>query len=162
MHAEAMGWLVRHSRGLGRVGLLVDVGGRNINGSVRPLFDAEKIVGVDLYPGPEVDVVCDVRDWVPDELADVVVCAEVLEHAPDAAGVVKACRRLLKPGGLLLLTAAGTGRAPHSGVDGGPVREGEHYGNVNPLALARWLSCFSQHEITYDARHGDVYAEATA
>jgi SAM-dependent methyltransferase len=162
MHAEALNWLTQHAQGLGRIVLLVDVGGRNINGSVRPLFDAERIIGVDLYPGPEVDVVCDVRGWEPDALADVVVCAEVLEHAPDAAGVVRACRRLLKPGGRLLLTAAAPPRAPHSGHDGLDVREGEYYGNVEPLALAKWLSCFSRHEITYDRHHGDVYAEAIA
>ena len=162
MHAEAMDWLTQRARGLGRIGILIDVGGRNINGSIRPLFDAEKIIGIDLYPGPEVDVVCDIRDWEPDALADVVVCAEVLEHAPDGRGVVQACRRILAPGGRLLLTAAAPPRAPHSGHDGGPVREGEHYANVEPLALAAWLSCFSSHEITYDRHHGDVYAEAIA
>lgn len=35
---------------------------------------------------------------------DVVTCFELLEHVPDPASVVRACARLVKPGGLLFLS----------------------------------------------------------
>jgi 2-polyprenyl-3-methyl-5-hydroxy-6-metoxy-1,4-benzoquinol methylase len=40
----------------------------------------------------------------PDESFDVVVCTETLEHVTDAIGTIKSIRRVLKPGGLLLLS----------------------------------------------------------
>lgn len=35
---------------------------------------------------------------------DVITCMEMLEHVPDPASIVQACHRLLKPGGLILLS----------------------------------------------------------
>jgi len=57
----------------------------------------------------------------------------------------------------------GPGRAPHSGHDGGEVRPGEHYANIEPLALARWLNNAGIHNSTIEYRAGacDVYATAT-
>ncbi|OLE27982.1 MAG: hypothetical protein AUG44_08825 [Actinobacteria bacterium 13_1_20CM_3_71_11] len=162
MHAEALSWFTERAGRFGGLGVVVDVGGRNINGGLRHLFPAERYTGIDLHPGPDVDVVCDIRAWVPGELADVVLCAEVLEHADDGEGVVAACRKLLKPGGVLLLSAAAPPRAPHSGIDGGAIRDGEYYGNVEPDVLRGWLSVFSSCDITYRADVGDVYAEACA
>lgn len=160
MHAEAFDWLTKRAEGLGRLSLVVDVGGRNINGTVRHLFTADRYIAVDLYDGPGVDAVADIRDWQCDQPADLIVCAEVLEHAPRPYEVIDACRRLLKPGGRLLLTAAAPPRLPHSGHDGGPVRDGEHYQNIHPGDLHDWLQHWQTVQITYDAEHGDVYAEA--
>lgn len=162
MHAEALNWFTERAERFGDLGVVVDVGGRNINGGLRHLFRAEQYTGVDLYPGPDVDVVCDIRAWVPPQPADVVLCAEVLEHADDAEGIVAACHKILKPGGVLLLSAAAPPRRPHSAIDGGAIRDGEHYGNIEPDMLRKWLSAFSSCDITYRADVGDVYAEACA
>lgn len=159
MHAEALSWLAGRLADVGPVGSCVDVGGRDINGSVRHLVQAERYTCVDLVDGRGVDVVADITDWSPPGPVDLVVCAEVLEHAPDPEGVVAACRRILRPGGVLLLTAAAPPRAPHSAMDGGPLRDGEHYGNVDPDDLRSWLSGWDS-EVVYDPRHGDVYARA--
>jgi ubiquinone/menaquinone biosynthesis C-methylase UbiE len=53
-----------------------------------------------------IDYVCDITHIsVPDATFDVVLCTEVLEHHPEPIKVVGELARVLKPGGLLLLTA---------------------------------------------------------
>lgn len=160
MHAEAYRWLAARLAEVGHVDSAVDVGGRDINGTVRPHVHADRYTCVDLIAGPGVDVVADVRNWEPQEPVDLVVCAEVLEHADDAAGVVEACGRILARGGTLLLTAAADPRVPHSGMDGAAVRTGEHYANIDPDDLRAWLKGWKSVEVVYDAVHGDVYAHA--
>jgi len=140
----------------------IEVGGRDINGGLRDLFTADQYTCIDLESGPGVDVVADCRDWAPDHPADAVLCAEVLEHAPDPAGIVKTCISYLAPGGLLVLSCAGPGRAPHSGHDGAPwLKPGEHYANILPNDLEDWLAELDDVTVTYAAGPADVYAVGT-
>lgn len=139
---------------------VVEVGGRWINGGVRDLVDCDTYVSLDLYDGDGVDVVADVCDWKPDAPVDLVICCEVIEHAPEPQAVVEACVGMLAPGGTLLLTCAGPDRAPHSGLDGGPVREDEHYRNIKPAEMKRWLADLDA-DVEYHADRGDLYAFAT-
>jgi hypothetical protein len=69
---------------------------------------------------------------------------------------------MLAPGGRLVVTAAAPPRAPHSAVDGGPLRPGEHYRNVDPDALGAWLRGVGFVCETLEAHpdRGDVYALA--
>ncbi len=114
---------------------VIEVGSRDINGTARPLFPNAQWIGLDLYPGPAVDVVCDMMDYTPDALVDLVVCCEVLEHAEGWAAMVHRMATWIKPGGRLLITCAGTGRKPHSHHDGGELRPGEYYGNISSTDL---------------------------
>lgn len=141
-------------------GSVVEVGGRWINGGVRDLVDCDSYVSLDLYDGDGVDVVADVCDWKPDAPVDLVICCEVIEHAPDPEGVVAACVAMLAPGGTFLMTCAGPDRAPHSGLDGGEVREDEHYRNIKPAEMKRWLADLDA-EVEYHKDRGDLYAFAT-
>lgn len=160
MHAEALSYIAAHIP----VGVrsVLEFGSRNINGTVRDLVPTvERYVGVDVMAGPGVDIVCDagVVLVMDDEetpldfkarLFDVVVCAEVFEHATD-----KACQamcanawRHLKDGGTFVATMAGPGRLAHSAVDGGMVRPGEFYRNVLAETLSRWLEAAGFAEFT--------------
>lgn len=142
---------------------VVEIGGRNINGSVRPLFSAaERYVCVDIVGGEGVDVVADGRSYRPDFKPDTVVCCEVLEHVDDqtAVALIANARRMLWKGGLLLLTCAAPDRDPHSALDGGQLRAGEFYRNVLPETLADWLRSFTVHLLEYHPERGDLYAEA--
>jgi SAM-dependent methyltransferase len=142
-----------------RYARVVEVGSRDINGEVRSLIDAGTYVGIDLEDGPGVDVVADCRFWEPPWKASLVVCAEVLEHAPDPREVVDACIGYLRPGGRLIITCAGPGRAPHSGHDGGGVQADEHYANVDPADLEKWLAeDLEAVRVEFKAIPCDVYA----
>jgi SAM-dependent methyltransferase len=140
MHAEAFAFIRDQLAQLPPRQRVVELGGRDFNGTIRGLFEGAEYTSVDLRPGAGVDVVSDAAEYTPPVAPDTVVCCEVLEHAPNAAAVVANALRVLAPGGVLLLTCATDPRAPHSGIDGEQVRPGEYYGNVAPSDLARWLS----------------------
>ena len=111
---------------------VVEIGSRNINGSVRQLFAASaSYLATDITGGNGVDQIVDASDAsaLPAGSCDTVVCCEVLEHTP-VAPIISSAATWLRPGGFLIATMAGEGRAPHSAVDGGTLRAGEHYQNV--------------------------------
>jgi hypothetical protein len=111
---------------------VLEIGSLDINGSVRPLFPrAGHYHGLDLVAGDGVDEVADASTWVPPRRYDVVVSAEVLEHAPAWRAILEMMWSATAPGGTLLMTCATDPRAPHSAVDGWDVRPGEHYANVS-------------------------------
>jgi SAM-dependent methyltransferase len=76
----------------------------------RRLFDrARKYVGADIERGPNVDLVLtsDGKTGEPADSYDAVLSSQVLEHLGDPVGYLDECRRILKPGGKLLLTTHG-------------------------------------------------------
>lgn len=170
MHAGALTFIATQLAHAGdSLGDVVEIGGRNINGGVRSAIepDATSYVSIDLFDGPDVDIVADAREWQPDSPVDLVICCEVLEHAEDPRAIVEAALSWLKPRGLLLLTCATDPRAPHSAHDGAAVREGEHYGNIDPADLMAWLRAaggwgLEGMPIVSDYNPGDLYAAAWA
>jgi SAM-dependent methyltransferase len=160
VHLEAASYVALTAHRLGPFDSVLELGGRDVNGSVRPYFPGARYVSVDIVDGPGVDVVADATTYRPDERFDAVVCCEVLEHAVDADGFVATAWGSLKPGGLFLVTAACPPRAPHSAVDGGPLRPGEFYRNVDPALMGRWLVGWKDVEIEMHEDRGDIYAVA--
>jgi SAM-dependent methyltransferase len=161
MHREALQWVVRHApSGPLRV---LDLGGRNINGSVRDVWDsAASFTVLDIEPGPGVDIVADAGDWMPDPDArfDVVTCCEVFEHTDRMIAICRTAWRACVSGGRFIVTCAGPGRAPHSGADGGSPRAGEYYRNVPPHELRGALLLSGWGDITVDQFGEDVRAVA--
>lgn len=137
MHAEAYEWVSRY--GTADAVTVLDIGGRNINGSVRTLFPCADFTALDILPGEGVDIVADAATWTPDRLCDVVTCAEVFEHTDVWPQIVATAYAALRPGGVFVATMAGPGRVPHSAFDGGPLQAGEYYDNVGPDDLERAL-----------------------
>lgn len=168
MHAEAYAYVQRQlaAHPVHADAMVVEIGGRNVNGTIRDLFGPVRYLATDIAPGPGVDLVADGATLVVTEPADIVVCCEVLEHAANAAAIVANMARIAGPGGRLLITAAGAqggwARAPHSAIDGGGLRPFEYYANVAPSALEAWLQAADCEaiEVTVNPAVGDVYATA--
>ncbi|MFB6776480.1 methyltransferase domain-containing protein [Streptomyces sp. NPDC056352] len=144
---------------------VLDLGGRDINGTIRAHLPKATWTGTDIEPGPGVDIVHDATLPWPQDAGqfDVVVCTEVLEHLPLWRLVLHAAAEALEPGGpeLLVVTCASDGRPEH-GVAGAPLpAPGEWYGNVPPGHLRDTLeSLFREVHVEYRANPGDAYAWA--
>ena len=139
MHAEAYAFVQEAVAEFGPFKRVAEFGSRDINGSVRPLFGEAEYIGIDSHEGRGVDLVQDAATWEPSKKVDCVVCCEVFEHTPDWRDLVESAAGALRKGGVLILTMAGPGRSPHSAVDGGPIRPGEHYANIKPDELTAAL-----------------------
>lgn len=140
-------------------GPVVEIGGKNINGTIRDLFP-EPYVAIDVVAGPGVDVVADGATYRPARRPAVVVCCEVLEHAAHADAICANAYRMLRPAGVFIVTTATTGRGPHSAVDGGRLRDGEFYRNVTETDARAWLARFSQLAMHFNRETADLYAVA--
>jgi len=160
MHVEALTFVAKTNRRLGPFDSVLELGGRNVNGSPRPLFPTADYLSVDIVDGPGVDVVCDATLYRPTRRFDACLCLEVLEHAEDPDGFVATAWGSLKPGGWFILTCACLPRAPHSAVDGGPLQPGEFYRNVPEEMVAGWLVGWKDVEIECHEDRGDLYAVA--
>lgn len=135
MHGAAHDWVAKQVAAHGPFVSVLEVGSRNVNGSIRDLFDGSVFEGVDVAAGDGVDYVCDATMRLPAGPYDCVVCCEVFEHCARWPDIVVNVAGVLMSGGVLIVTAAGPGRPTHSAVDGGALRAGEHYQNVAPAEL---------------------------
>lgn len=164
MHPEAWDWIEQH---IGTPETVIDLGGRDVNGHPRSLAPWAFWTVVDIVHGPGVDVVANAATWQPPEPVDVVICAEVLEHTDEAREIVANALTMLKPGGKLILTAAGPDRAPHSAIDGGPPHAGEFYRNIDLTMLSAWLCALlgkrwaMSSRLVYGREFEDIYAVVT-
>ena len=133
---------------------VLEVGSLDINGSVRQFFTKCNYTGLDITEGPCVDVISPVHQYKPAELFDTIISTEMLEHDIHWKKSLKQMECLLKPGGLLLITAAGHGRAEHGTTacsPGSSPATNNYYCNVTAKMLtnALQLENFSQWDISY-------------
>lgn len=143
---------------------VLELGSLDVNGTVRDLLPVTEYLGVDMRPGPGVDVVADAAaPGLLDVVGggwDLVLCLEVLEHAAQAGEILVNAARCLRTGGQLVATMAGPGREPH-GVDGQGVGD-EFYRNVTPEMLVGWLATAGFGDIAVALGRGeqDLYCRA--
>lgn len=158
MHQSAHDWISLQVKQLPHRKSILEIGSRDVNGSIRSLFQhADRYLGIDIRPGEGVDVVADAAIFQSDERFDTCVCMEVLEHTDKQREICRTAYRHLLKGGILLVTAAGIGREPHSAIDGGTLKDGEYYQNVTVADLRWWMSDF-QLVMASTETPGDVYA----
>lgn len=139
----------------------LDLGGADINGTARGLLPNAKWFGLDMVPGPGVDIVADARTWTPDREYDLVMCTELLEHVQDWEQCLVTARRALRSGGHLIVTCASTSRRPHGARGELDPAPGEWYENVRPDLLEQLLGMtFPHSHVEYNPIPGDAYAWA--
>ncbi len=133
---------------------VLEVGSLDINGSVRELFTRCDYVGVDLQLGPGVDLPCQGQlVEFPSGHFDTVISAECMEHNPYWRETIANMLRMAKPGGLVLISCATSGRLEHgttrTNPDASPFTSAanwDYYRNLtaadleSALNLDGWLS----------------------
>jgi SAM-dependent methyltransferase len=133
---------------------VIEMGSLDINGSARLHFEGACYVGVDVGPGPSVDIVAPGQLFDgPSGSYDCALSANCFEHNPYWLETFINMLRLVREDGLVLFTCASTGYREHgtrrSAPEASPltVAKGwEYYRNLRErdftsrLALRRWLS----------------------
>ena len=94
-------------------GIVVDIGGRNVNGSLRSFFEeiGMKFVCVDMEPDSSVDIVIDPCEKLPfeDGSVDLIVSTSCFEHDPCFWITFKEMTRIIKPSGYIYINAPTSG-----------------------------------------------------
>ncbi|MCE9661725.1 MAG: class I SAM-dependent methyltransferase [Burkholderiales bacterium] len=147
---------------------VLEVGSLDINGSIRSAFEACDYTGADLSPGPGVDIACPGQLLeFPTGHFDVALSCECFEHNPYWVETWANMLRMTRPGGLVLMSCATTGRREHgttrSAPDSSPftVKHGwNYYRNLtradveSRFDLGEW---FSDHGFVVSAESFDLY-----
>ena len=118
---------------------ILDIGGRNVNGTPRELFPNARYTVLDVRAGENVDIVADAASWEPDRRFHLVVSTECFEHTADWPRICQTAYKACRPGGRFVVTCAGPGRAPHSAFVEAGLQPGEFYANVDPKDLRNEL-----------------------
>ena len=98
---------------------ILDVGSLDINGTLRPAAPkGAKYVGIDLAPGPGVDIVVTESERFPFPTAsfDLVISTSCLEHDPVFWLTFLQMARVVRPGGFIYISAPSNG--PYHGHPG--------------------------------------------
>jgi 2-polyprenyl-3-methyl-5-hydroxy-6-metoxy-1,4-benzoquinol methylase len=147
---------------------LVDIG--CFNGALSERFRrfAGRVIGIDIHPDALVeaakkgietiafDIASGGRAPLPDGSADVIVCADVIEHVIDPRLLMNEARRLLRPGGALLVSTPNMGywlsrvrlvmgRAPMCTNGVAPGFRSDHWvdpSHIHMCLLSEWLAFF--------------------
>lgn len=84
--------------------IVLDIGAGR--GDFSEIFINQRYFAMDIYPYPEIDLVCDlsnIKPFIPNSI-DVILLMNVLEHLPEAASTLKSLELLLRPGGIILVS----------------------------------------------------------
>jgi hypothetical protein len=166
VHDQALQWIAEHATA--EPVTVLDIGGRDINGSPRHLFPAAaRYTVLDIRPGerPEdVDIIADAAEWNPSgQRWDVVICAETFEHTANWRAICRTAYAACTPGGRLIVTTAAPGRPPHSAADGEfRLLPGEHYANIRPAELERVLAAAGWADVVVDVQPSPADVRAVA
>jgi SAM-dependent methyltransferase len=147
---------------------VLEVGSWDLNGNVRGFFEGCEYVGTDVAPGRGVDLAVAGQDLdFQDGAFDVVISCECFEHNRFWPATFLNMARMLRPGGLFVLTCAGIGRGEHgtSRTDASvslsaSQQHDDYYGNLSRNDFVRRIdleALFSHYDF-FDNRYSkDLY-----
>ncbi|MCC7005173.1 MAG: methyltransferase domain-containing protein [Ottowia sp.] len=93
---------------------VLEVGSWNKNGTIKKYFSGGEYLGVDIAAGNGVDLICPgQRVEYPSDYFDTVISCECFEHNPYWLETFINMIRMLRPGGLCLISCASIGRGEH-------------------------------------------------
>lgn len=150
---------------------VLEVGSLDINGNLRHLFlPPVWYTGIDLAPGPNVDLVAPGHLFDAGIRYDTVLSAEALEHDLYYPRTLQNLVRLLLPGGLLVISCATTGRPEHGTRRSLPENApflgrispewGDYYRNLDESDFRSALdleTCFSNFRFEIEPHAHDLY-----
>jgi SAM-dependent methyltransferase len=94
-------------------GLVIDIGGRNVNGSLRDFFETKgmKFICIDMEADASVDIVIPPGEKLPfeDGSVDLIVSTSCFEHDPCFWLTFREITRIIKPSGYIYINAPTTG-----------------------------------------------------
>ena len=97
---------------------VLDCGSLDVNGNNKYLFENCEYTGLDVGPGPNVDVVSPIHTFNADDYSyDVIISTECFEHDMFYGLSFKNILRMLQPGGLFVFTCATVGRGEHGTIN---------------------------------------------
>ena len=145
---------------------VLDCGSLDINGRNILLWNLESgITGIDLAPGKNVNIVMAIEDadW-PDGHFHVVISTECFEHNAKWREGLTNMIRMLRPGGLLIVTCATDGRVEHGTVDHSPeaspfTAKSRYYKNLTEADIrsAIDIEAFSDMAFELNEKSHDLY-----
>ena len=143
---------------------VIEIGSLNTNGTVRDFCQTSDYLGVDVGPGPGVDLVAEGQNLdFPDGHFDVAISAECFEHNPEWAATFANMHRVSSR--YVVFTCASDGRPEHgtrrSSPDSSPLTlEWDYYRNLNEQDFRDAFdieSMFVEHEFRYNPTSHDLY-----
>jgi len=143
---------------------VLDIGSLDINGNNRYLFQDCDYIGLDVIEGKNVDVVCIAHEYQqPNESFDTIISTNALEHDMYYQYTLKKIVDLLKPGGLLLFSAANSWKE-HGTLNTSPTQSAtsqmaggwaSYYKNISPEDVKSSIDLediFFQYELKVNAK----------
>jgi SAM-dependent methyltransferase len=122
MTPACLGWVEACVRKSPAQGEVLELGSMNCNGTPRSIFTDPsrfpsrftKYVGVDMRAGLDVDVIANSNFLpFPDNSFDTLVCCEMLEHDLAFWFTFNEAYRVLRPGGIIIVTTRANGFPRH-------------------------------------------------
>jgi SAM-dependent methyltransferase len=139
---------------------VVDFGSKDYNGSLKDLFTKSDYIGVDISEGKNVDYISKCHQFISNKKFNTVISGEMLEHDEYWKESLANMYKLLRSGGLLVISCAGKNRPEHGTrrTDGhlyGTTQD--YYMNLEPSHFREVLKesmfedseCFDYNQDTY-------------
>lgn len=144
---------------------VLEVGSLDINGSVRQFFTECDYLGIDVGEGKGVDLVCQGQEFqAPAFSFNTAISCECFEHNPYWIATFENMHRVVKKGGLVVMSCATTGRAEHgtrvSSPQDAPLVEWDYYKNLTEADFRESFDLdkmFSEYEFSTNNQTHDLY-----
>jgi hypothetical protein len=144
---------------------VLEVGSLNLNGTVRIFFTDCDYTGIDLGPGPGVDLIANGAEYCCADHYSVVISTESFEHNPDWVKTFDNMLASVCTTGLIIFTCASTGRPEHgtratTPSDSPYTCDNEYYRNLTEQDFRQhwdFDQLFSEYAFYYNADSCDLY-----